>query len=931
MSIATENGHAYHGRSAASLLLGHKREALERLASIDLIELCNEAKIERCRATRDLRRCGRLVQHMLISCGHASLCAECSQRCDFCPICRVTIPKDVDRIRLRLYYECMEAALISKTHDDRFQDKGDGEYQLATDVHRLYRLFDVAMENNLVSLICHYITDVCMDENAVSSDPVMSILLDEVVIKDWCKQAFGNIQAGLRRIYLLPLEQMKTEMSSLLRYSSHLTAISNVLEVLESSIKGTLAAERDLHGLQENVLKAKQHLEIMCWCIRKKFLESIKSRYPNHESWDALFQERKSAAITRSWPDLITNNSTDNGEQNEGSLFIEDALQNLEIEQEYGQETELLSLLKDGSTVPFTRSTMKRFAECYPFQNLQSAADVLFLCGSSDMVVAKQAIFMYYLFDRHWTTPDTEWRCIINDFAAAFNIDRHSLLESLIFYLLDDHTDQALQEACSLLPEIAGPLTHPKVSQVLLERGNPDAALMVLRWSGLDGVCAYANSEHGGTQLVSLRDAVTAVRARVECGLLTEAFMYQRTHHTKAKEEKPKHGSVQLLSNGLKGETWEDRMEALVTEICCLCIRRNLVDRMIELPWNADEEKYIHKRLLDYATEDPSAPFGSLLAVYYLQRFRYMEAFQVERKLQSLEKDCISKNSSHEEYVSRIRSTSRWRVSLVDKCVQLLPATQQQQLKSGNFDHGNPSGAEVESVSNPSVVEANLPSPTSSLPPLLRGSHQIKPTVQKKSPDFGTPRGLRGHINSYSEHSKYSPVPHRKFFTPVRDAENSMVDDIPAPCVQFFSPQSSKPAKESNKSSFREIHSNHLRNNKVDKVFSRWEPNLFSDIAENMMTTPHRDSRLSATPVQDVNLSFSGNANRNPANDSMDYSWSNGNRGSAVDDMKRNGVLRWRSDETSEDEGEPSLDEILAPPSSLTPIVQARRRRLPRR
>lgn len=967
MAIVTENGQAYPGRSTTTPLLGHKKEALERLASIDLAELCNEAKIERCRATRDLRSCGRLVQHLLTSCGHASLCAECSQRCDSCPICRVSMPQNVSRIRLRLYYECMEAGLISKTHDDRFREIY-GEYQSAADVQRLYRLFDVAMENNLVSLICHYITDVCMDENAVSSDPVMSFLLDEVVIKDWCKQAFGNIQAGLCQIYALTLEEMASAMPSLLRYSSHLTSISTVLEVLESSIKATFAAERDLHGLQENVLKAKQHLEIMSWCIRYQFLENVRSRYPDYESWNSLFRERKSAAIKRSWPDLITNNSTNYAEQNVGTLFIEDALQNLEIEQEYGQETELSSMMKDGSTLSYIKSKMKRFAGCYPFENLRSATDVLFLCGSSDMVVAKQAIFMYYLFDRHWTTPDTEWRYIINDFAAAFNIGRHSLLESLVFYLLDDHTDLALQEACSLLPEIAGPVTHPKISQVLLERQNPEAALMVLRWSGLDGVCAYANSEHGGTQLVSLREAVTAVRARVECGLLTEAFMYQRTHHTRAREEKPKRGSVQLLPNVLKGETWVARMEALVTEICCLCIRRNLVDRMIELPWNSDEEKYIHKRLLDYATEDPSAPFGSLLVVYYLQRFRYMEAYQVDRKLQSLEKDCISKSSASEIFVSRIRASSQWRVSLVDKCIQLLPATQQQLLKSGNFDIGIPPGAEVESVSDSSLVEAQVPSPSSSLPPLLRSSHQIKTTLQsKKSPDFGTPHGLRGHMNnSYLERSRYSPIPHREFFTPVKGtpasqkdhvvleqhgaSENSMVDGFPTPRVQVFSPQSSKPAKELNRSSLRETHSNNHRYSIVDEVFPRRDSNLFPGRAENMhiqypgkilddqMTTPHTDPRLSTNSIRDANPFFPSKGisedrpwTEIPVNDSMDYSWSNGNRGSAVVDMTMNGGLRWRSDETSEDEEEPSPEKIIGGAYSVTPVVRSRRRRLSRR
>lgn len=131
---------------------------MKHLASIDLIELCNEAKLEHCRATRDLRSCGRNVKHALNSCGHAALCAECSQRCDLCPICRTPIPKDGDKLRLRLYYEFVEAKLISEKCD-RIVDieEEDGEQQLTADVQRLYSFFDIALDNNLVSLICHCI------------------------------------------------------------------------------------------------------------------------------------------------------------------------------------------------------------------------------------------------------------------------------------------------------------------------------------------------------------------------------------------------------------------------------------------------------------------------------------------------------------------------------------------------------------------------------------------------------------------------------------------------------------------------------------------------------------------------------------------------------------------------------------------------------
>ena len=47
------------------------------------------------------------------------------------------------------------------------------------------------------------VTDVCMDENAVSSDPVLAFLLDEVVVKDWCKRKFKRIVHELSGICIL--------------------------------------------------------------------------------------------------------------------------------------------------------------------------------------------------------------------------------------------------------------------------------------------------------------------------------------------------------------------------------------------------------------------------------------------------------------------------------------------------------------------------------------------------------------------------------------------------------------------------------------------------------------------------------------------------------------------------------------------------------
>ncbi|KAL4565685.1 hypothetical protein LXL04_029788 [Taraxacum kok-saghyz] len=775
------------------------QKALENLASIDLSELCNEAKVEHCRATRDLRSCGRCVQSVLISCGHASLCQECSQRCDACPICRLPIPKTGNRLSLRLYYECIEAGLISKRYDDRFQEK-DGEKQPAADVERLHLFFDVALENNLLSLICLYITDVCMDESAVSSDPVVAMLLDEVVVKDWCKRTFKNILMELQSIYNLNVDEMKEKSNTLLKFKSRLTSISTVLEEFESSFKDSLSAQlHDIHHLQESIVKTKQHMEMIIWYTRHESLEDL-NQHGSFSSWRSEVRERKSMAVKRAWPSPTGTTS----EKDTAMLFIEDALSNLDTQQEYATtdrdvELKIASLQKDGG-LSFRRIKMEGLVGSYPFENLRSAIDILFLCGSSDMVVAKQAILLYYLFDRMWKIPDDKWRYCVDDFSATFSIARHSILESFTFYLLDDHSDEALQEACRLLPEISGPTTHPKVAQVLLERQNPYAALMVLRWSGT----ATA------TDLPSLNQAVTAVRVRVECGLLLEAFMHQRSISTKFKKTK----SRNELPSFDDSENEVDWLEVLVTEICILCIRRNLVDRIIGLPWNFEEEKHLHKCLLDYASDEPLTNTGSLLVVYYLQRYRYLEAYQVDRKLQSIENEFVSRNPINDDVANRMSFIQRWRGEFVDKSIQLLPEVEQQKLKSGQ-------------MTDLPLAENN-------------NSPQVKPNiVQEQNPTL--PSLLFQMGGQIENHSFQAPKSNYKSVS-----KNFKFDDI----------NTTTPLREFNRGSSRIRKNKHIQNDQND---------LPSE------DSPNSISRLFKSPLQEQVLKSSSRL----GGDLMDISWSN--------------------------------------------------------
>ncbi|PKA66296.1 E3 ubiquitin-protein ligase HOS1 [Apostasia shenzhenica] len=656
VSVIVRNRRLQDAELPSSIFL----DALEHFASIDLLELCNEAKIERCRATRDLSSCGRYVQDVLNSCGHASLCAECSKRCDMCPICRTSVPNTGNILRPRLYYECVNAGLISKRYADRFQEKDDSRDHFVA-IQRVYSLFDVAHG----------------------------------------------------------LEEMKLNLTFLQKLASQLTGISNVLEVMVSSLKENFSAEaNDLHCFSDGTLKTKQHLETMIWCIQHDFLKNVQSRYPDYQSWILDVHRRKSARTNQTWPD-ISNYSEKTDGPSECTLFIELALSNLGIEESYvdrSHEIDISCLQDSNSPLIFSskisESYRNRASACYPFENARAAADILFLHGSSDMVIAKRAIFLYYLFDRHWTLPDADWRYLVDDFASSFGISILSQLESFVFYLLDDESEQALQEACSLLPEIAGPHTHPKIAQVLLERQCPDVALTVLRCTGRDGFGMQANFEHENEQ-ISLDEAVTVLRVRIECGLLTEAFMYQRIYCSNLKELISRNQHLSS-SNNHKHDLWIHHMEVLVTELCFLCIRRNLVDRMIELPWYSTEEKFIHKYLLRYASENPSSIYGSLLMVYYLQRYRYKEAFQVDRELRSLEQSCLE--NLDEEIAYQMKSISLWRSRLVDKCLDLVPEVQRKQVLTGDVGESESSfflDSHMDAES-PSMVQLN-PSNLSSL------------------------------------------------------------------------------------------------------------------------------------------------------------------------------------------------------------------------
>lgn len=133
-------------------------------------------------------------------------------------------------------------------------------------------------------------------------------------------------------------------------------------------------------------------MEIIIWCSRHLFLETVKSRFTARSSWASVVDKRKSEAVRRAWPDAV--NPSMESTAHDGSLFIEDALKNLDLENEDGEGSDIATLQKGGASI--FRSNADPVLRYYPFKNLRAAADLLFLRGSSDMVIAKQAIVSFY-------------------------------------------------------------------------------------------------------------------------------------------------------------------------------------------------------------------------------------------------------------------------------------------------------------------------------------------------------------------------------------------------------------------------------------------------------------------------------------------------------------------------------------------------------
>ncbi|KAA8522198.1 hypothetical protein F0562_012871 [Nyssa sinensis] len=179
--------------------------------------------------------------------------------------------------------------------------------------------------------------------------------------------------------------------------------------------------------------------------------------------------------------------------------------------------------------------------------------------------------------------------------------------------------------------------------------------------------------------------------------------------------------------------------------------------------------------------------------------------------------------------------------------------------------------------------------------------------------------------------------------------KNFKFEDIKTPGNRRVSSMTAKPLKEFNKSSSRLPQDSSFLDHQFDSVLPDKEQNgftnrfqntrsytvrvpadkvtspcsnfgLFKDSAQEPYIDVHPKRRSSDTPDRPWTVV--------PSDDIMDISWSHGEKDSPDEDINTNGGLRWRSDDTSEDEEQQSPDRHTGVASHTTPMKGVRKSRV---
>ena len=479
---------------------------------------------------------------------------------------------------------------------------GDG----ASDVAKLHQLFDAAVANGMPQLVCHYVDEVCGHDDFSSPDGVEAYLQDGEMVAEWCSAALRSAEQALDQAAALRTAGAADEAD---RAGAVFEALRDVLVALGAdpaaggdSAEATDASAphpaADAPGFQQRLQLAHddaarrmQHAAALSWALREGLTAGTaasQDRYGGPGQWASEINVRRaSAAAAARAADLPP-------DADGGGLFLDDLLAGVGVH-----------------------------APPYPFKSATEAAERVFRHGSAApaALVAKQALFLYYLLDLGAPPEGAPAR-----FARAARMHPRLFVETRCAALLDDHERvESLTRACALLPGASHPGLPLRFVASLAARGKPADALAVARARRSDVAAGFKRSQgesHDGNESMgdvsvggasagfeadATVEAELGVAVRLECGLATEAFVCARDAVAAAPHD---------ARRGVA--------DKLVSRLASHAAARGALESVLDLPFEGELESAMMSWLESNAGTAGAA--RHLPVVYYLTRGRTTEA-----------------------------------------------------------------------------------------------------------------------------------------------------------------------------------------------------------------------------------------------------------------------------------------------------------------
>uniref|UniRef100_A0A1D2ACK0 ELYS-like domain-containing protein n=1 Tax=Auxenochlorella protothecoides TaxID=3075 RepID=A0A1D2ACK0_AUXPR len=444
-----------------------------------------------------------------------------------------------------LHAQCAEAGLFTAS-------------ATADDVSRLFALFTLSLENGFGTLVVDYLAEVCFDTQLTSSDPTQAFLMDGQCVRRWLQRTLSVIRSRV----VTALGQglgAPTSAGVLARATAELSSLHLVAHALSpptSLGKGAAAADSD----ETEVARALQAARAGAWVVTQGWGARAPPRFASEAEWRSVAARRRAAAAAAT-PG--------------GTAFFADACAGL----------------AGLHACP---------AISYPAPSLERLIQSLFLAGASGSAAlhAKLMLLAFHLADGGWCGR----RELLDQLWLTWHVQRDVGSAWLLQHFLDaslvpEHPSgvSALEEAVACAGDVSGTQLPLKALRVLLERGRPEAALLLARQRCLPA------------QTRDLEEASAALSICLASGLLAEAVLRMKQHLREVEEAQRAQHADALLGQLFEWGAAAQQLHAL-----------------IRLPFTVVEEEAALAWLSAQAGSHP--PAAAMWALYYLERGRTPEA-----------------------------------------------------------------------------------------------------------------------------------------------------------------------------------------------------------------------------------------------------------------------------------------------------------------